>query len=1014
MLYSEAESLQLIACLRRLGFSDKHHFIQALQTTRSVDLNAFDDFNLTPLRLAIQKQDIEAIKTLNSYIPEHKYLSNYDTAILEEIILNKKSEFNSFDFPTHHELIYCVQALYSIDPNHVEQGMCFGIAHMRRQAFFSREINVYNRRLKNIKANLWPIIQKTMAEVTDSGIDRKTDIKKYVEAVRQKLRNKFPYCVWQDIYKFFDGVILYLNPHQFSHIFEQKKTLTQNQLPAERMLRPVKMENIHVATPHIFSGRYTKNTLPKYFKCLEQAFKQFNLNVSLEINTGGHTYTIEYCYGKWIYNDSNHLEDSQKECSSWEISELLLTHYTDPLIFSTRAFVSPDKLSNYKAVLNRLNKNLDWAKIHNNITAKNVTKKNSHGYSLLYVAAACGDQATVKKCIATNKKSILNAPINDGYTPLMIASQEGHTEVVKELLAEIKDENEINKTLSDGSTAIYIASQNGYHEIIKEFIGAFKNKNKMQVPRNGFTPFLIAAMNGHHNVVKEWIKTDKNLIKQTNSEESTALYLAASYGHYKVVKEILSIFPEEKFISLKIKNVTSLFVAAEYGHTKCVAEILNALKDKTTNNEVIQDILTVFYEAAQNNRLDVIKEFHNIFKDPVFLYQANKDGITPLYNAASNGHFRMVQEFVKVLNDDDAINVTYKHFTPLMAAVDKGHIECVTAIIDGLKNKKLIYLTAADGATALYIAAQNGFLDIVKVIIQALTDETLIQLPRNDGYTALFIAAENGHAEIVKEFMKITKDKQVKGKTAFYLAVEKGHINCVEVFINAQKNENAIHEPSSGGETPLFAAVRNGHLNIVKKFFDEFGNKLMHQKCMEKTLLEVAIEEAHRDIVAEFFKRNLITMSEIYNSNKNLLDLAKNLKQPDIYNSLFNVQQAHRKKILTQILHKYRNHNFNLNLSNKSVTLKDKSAKDVTYRLPKKDRKIYNDLTEILKHEITDSIYHNILIKINTMLNVKKLNSHRFFGKHSNNDIFDKNLVQFIAKDLAVMNNLPKSLTPTP
>ena len=51
-----------------------------------------------------------------------------------------------------------------------------------------------------------------------------------------------------------------------------------------------------------------------------------------------------------------------------------------------------------------------------------------------------------------------------GFTPLFVASQRGHTEIVKALLE--NDDIDVNKASSDGATPLLIASQNGHTEIV--------------------------------------------------------------------------------------------------------------------------------------------------------------------------------------------------------------------------------------------------------------------------------------------------------------------------------------------------------------------------------------------------------------------------------------------------------------------------------------------------------------------------------------------------------------------
>ena len=60
----------------------------------------------------------------------------------------------------------------------------------------------------------------------------------------------------------------------------------------------------------------------------------------------------------------------------------------------------------------------------------------------------------------------VNQAANDGATPLFIASQEGHAEVVSMLLA--KQGVDVNQAMNDGCTPLCIASENGQSWCQKE------------------------------------------------------------------------------------------------------------------------------------------------------------------------------------------------------------------------------------------------------------------------------------------------------------------------------------------------------------------------------------------------------------------------------------------------------------------------------------------------------------------------------------------------------------------
>ena len=57
--------------------------------------------------------------------------------------------------------------------------------------------------------------------------------------------------------------------------------------------------------------------------------------------------------------------------------------------------------------------------------------------------------------------------MQDGGTPLFVAAQCNHLEVVKELLDRGAD---INTQMVDGATPLFIAAQNGHHQLLQFLI----------------------------------------------------------------------------------------------------------------------------------------------------------------------------------------------------------------------------------------------------------------------------------------------------------------------------------------------------------------------------------------------------------------------------------------------------------------------------------------------------------------------------------------------------------------
>ena len=128
----------------------------------------------------------------------------------------------------------------------------------------------------------------------------------------------------------------------------------------------------------------------------------------------------------------------------------------------------------------------------------------------------------------TAKSNYLNEASDDGITPLIAASSEGHTEVVKSLIAanvniEVKD--------SDNTTALMTASARGHTDIVQELLTAGALVNEQNT--DGHTA-LMFAYSGKNQVVTLWER-----YKQYMKENSDGTKEVDDNGTGKVIQEAL-------------------------------------------------------------------------------------------------------------------------------------------------------------------------------------------------------------------------------------------------------------------------------------------------------------------------------------------------------------------------------------------------------------------------------------------------------------------------------------------
>jgi ankyrin repeat protein len=86
--------------------------------------------------------------------------------------------------------------------------------------------------------------------------------------------------------------------------------------------------------------------------------------------------------------------------------------------------------------------------------------------------------------------------MEQGIPPLHQAVIEGNILRIKELL----NPATVNAAQQNGATPLYIASQNGHCEVVKLLLASGANKEAAM--QDGFTPLYIAMYQSHEDIVK--------------------------------------------------------------------------------------------------------------------------------------------------------------------------------------------------------------------------------------------------------------------------------------------------------------------------------------------------------------------------------------------------------------------------------------------------------------------------------------------------------------------------------
>ncbi len=168
-----------------------------------------------------------------------------------------------------------------------------------------------------------------------------------------------------------------------------------------------------------------------------------------------------------------------------------------------------------------------------------------------------------------NHKDKLDDTNGRGNTALHIAALRGVADVVALLMAEGLDPSQPN---SEGETPVYIASQEGHTEVITQL--AEHDPELLKVKDHGGNTIITAAViNMRAELLDMLFEKVPGIINEQNNEGKTALIYASEYGEIELVKKLLKAGADPSIKDQE--NKSAAMWAKEWDHT----EIVNLLEN---------------------------------------------------------------------------------------------------------------------------------------------------------------------------------------------------------------------------------------------------------------------------------------------------------------------------------------------------------------------------------------------------------------------------------------------------
>ncbi|GIY84975.1 ankyrin-1 [Caerostris darwini] len=266
----------------------------------------------------------------------------------------------------------------------------------------------------------------------------------------------------------------------------------------------------------------------------------------------------------------------------------------------------------------------------------------------LHLASQQGRFETCRSLL--DMKADPNATDNRGQTPLLLAAENDHSEVVK-LFLQLKPDL-VSKASSSGITCAHIAAQKGSVAVIK---GLMKFDPKLVTTarsKNNSTALHQAASGGNAEVVQVLLESGSNPSDETD-EGYTALHLAAKYGHVEVLHALKSAMSWRT--ASKKTGLTALHIAASYGQEDFVREMLTQVpatipSERPVDSPEADYGFTPLHMAARHGREDVVRMLLNSAGVQVDASTA-VEATMPLHLAAKGGHLAVAGLILSRITD---------------------------------------------------------------------------------------------------------------------------------------------------------------------------------------------------------------------------------------------------------------------------------------------------------------------------------------------------------------------------
>uniref|UniRef100_K3WFU0 Uncharacterized protein n=1 Tax=Globisporangium ultimum (strain ATCC 200006 / CBS 805.95 / DAOM BR144) TaxID=431595 RepID=K3WFU0_GLOUD len=446
---------------------------------------------------------------------------------------------------------------------------------------------------------------------------------------------------------------------------------------------------------------------------------------------------------------------------------------------------------------------------------------------------------------------------------LRIACQHGDLVKLRELL---KRGVPVDTLLDDGATPLLVATQRGRDDIVAELLG-WRADTFFRRETDLVTPLIAAFNNANANVVA--LILDHRAKLQPNVQVEVGLYFVEKEETTTVIAEVIDRCARDKDDNrratplcialakdhLQVLNVlldrqnavqwaplaseVALFIAAQAGHTECVVKLLQCGTRTTLRSEAG---VTPLLAALIHGNADIVA----VLLDRQGSRGDGGDDSWVLEIELFFQTFGMPAQIVaKICERGEHLG---KEVCPeLEVPLGEAHLDALEVLLD---QEVSVQWSESSRDVGLFFASQFGNEGLVHKLIDQ--GATLRTKDTGDAVNPFVVACAKGHEDVVAAFLsRGLVTTQAALEWPLCVAAGNGHVEIVRMLLDRGADSSA---KSDNDMTPLKASSMNDHIDVVTLLLDR-GAVVDWQGESWESILYIAAQAGHTRVVAEFLDR---------------------------------------------------------------------------------------------------------------------------------------------------------------